>query len=201
MNEIEFIELALRYLDGVADQAEVDRLGSTMLDDPGHRARYRELVQQSQDAHEWLLATATEPATKPFPIRRIVALAAAAAALVLVSVLLLRPTVPASPRAATAPSGAEPWRPDWFDNDPSWSDIWPSPFDYPSFVWPAEIPASNPGEETTDQFSDSGIPPLIAASLPADFSRLLEPIVLLPSADSFGDSLFLPSSIAVNHSQ
>lgn len=179
MSEAQFIELVLRYLDQAASPGEVDRLGAAMLDDAERRTIYRDLVQQAQLAHEWQ-ASDPVPASEPRERRPITTLLyAAAAALVLAALFLLRPdsTSPDSPSAAsTQPVWSFP------EHAPSWSEIYPSPFDYPEFVWRSELPAENGPGGSIDVFSESGLPPQLAEPTP-EFNRLLAPIVLLPSAD------------------
>ena len=86
MNEADFIELSIRYLDGACDQAETDRLSAEMLDDPSRRTLYRDLVQQAQLAHEWQASSPAPPAQiRKFPY----AFAASAAAAVILASLFV----------------------------------------------------------------------------------------------------------------
>lgn len=200
MTETEFIELALRYIDGAASQSQVDRLGAAMLDQPEMRSLYRDLVQQTQLAHEWQttadLVTSSIPNPEPTPKRRIAIFAtaatAAAAAILLAFVHLLSPSNDDPRPAQDNPvAGADPL-PDFFgpESNPSWSDIYRSPFDYPEFVWRSELQAGWPVSPAIDEFSDSGVPPTLVAATPSDFNRLLAPIALLPGGENFGSRLY-----------
>lgn len=113
-------------------------------------------------------------------------IAAAAALIALVPILyFLRPDspLPESTDEVAIDLGSS----EFFANDPSCSDIYQSPFDYPDYVWRAEISASHPGTEILDEFSASGALAHIAVSPPAEFCRLLAPIGLLPGDGNFGN--------------
>lgn len=187
MNELEFIELSLRYLDGAADRHDIDRLGAEMLGRPERRVLYRDLVRQSQLLHEWIT---TQPPARAARPRRLIVPAlgwAAAAAVVLIGAITIRHAmVPGlgepEPTEITAAPPPEPY---FGDEAPSWADIYHSPFDYPEFVWRAEISAGAVGARTIDEFTDSGQLPLIAATPTAEFRRRLAPIALVPTSDSF----------------
>ena len=191
MNETDFIELALRYIDGGTDRAEVDRLGSAMLDDQRLRLLFRDLVRQSQLSHEWLLTAPPAPATTRAAGRRIVVVAAAAAALVVAGFLiLLRPPGQVPAEAADTTEGDAAGADFFGETAPTWAEIYKSPFDYPDFVWEAEIAASSPEIAPIDEFSDFGIPNL-GTSSSGEFVRLLAPIALLPiGPGSMGNSLY-----------
>ncbi|MGI9241928.1 MAG: hypothetical protein ACR2RV_14085 [Verrucomicrobiales bacterium] len=188
MNETEFIELVLRYPDGAVTQSEVDALGAAMLERPELRALYRDLIQQAQLVHEW---EENHPQPEPAGIqrRRPVALAiefaAAAAAVIAASFFLLRAVFPPDTQTDNPPGRSLAEGKFFDDRNPSWSEIYHSPFDYPEFVWRAEISASSAGDALPDDFSDSRLLPLIAAIPTAEFSRLLAPIALLPGGDGF----------------
>ena len=187
MNELEFIELSLRYLDGAADRREIDRLGAEMIDRPERRGLYRDLVRQSQLLHEWL---ATQPPARTArPSRKIapaLGLAAAAAVVLLGAIAIRQAMVPGlgEPESA-AIAAAPPPEPYFGDEAPSWADIYHSPFDYPEFVWRAEISAGAAGARTLDEFTVSGQLSLVAATPAAEFRRLLAPIALIPASDPF----------------
>ena len=188
MKEEDFIDLALRYLDQSANQREVEQLGAAMLDEPAHRELYRDLAQQAQLAHEWHAGSTTLEALAPPPRRPIPMMllaGAAAAALALIAFFVWKPNSPSSPEpnpeTVESPQGA----PLFAGTPPSWSDIYASPFDYPDFVWRAEITADSDPLEVIDVFSDSGLPIQLAEPAAA-FSQLLAPIVLLPDGASFG---------------
>lgn len=192
MNEAEFIELALRYLDGAVSQIEVDALGEAMLDQPALRELYRDLVQQAQLTHEWEARHrqpsehAKRAARTLRPVAIAIELAAAAAAIITVSILLLRGMSPPSPEA-TRTERPVPQAAGFFDDrNPSWSEIYRSPFDYPDFVWRVEISARGDGSSALpDAFSEADTLPVIAAAPTTQFNRLLAPIALLPAGDTF----------------
>ena len=195
MKEPQFIELAIRYLDGAANQAEVDELGAAMLAQPELRILYRELVQQAQLAHESHTTTAATT-TADVPQRSRVGLwigaaAAAAAAAAIIAAAIIFDGEPKSHEETSGPAVAGTKQPGFFDDrDPSWSDIYHSPFDYPEFVWRAEISADAPDSEVIDAFTEGGAPPLLAATPTPEFNRLLAPIVFLPRGEELGSGLY-----------
>ena len=70
MSETEFIELAVRYLDGAASEADVERLGAAMVDRTELRRLYRDLAQQMQLTHELGTVSSNEVSTGAVPRRR-----------------------------------------------------------------------------------------------------------------------------------
>jgi hypothetical protein len=185
MTDLEFIELSLRYLDRAASQPEVDRLGAEMIDQPERRRVYRDLVQQSQLAHEWLATAGPSHAAVPQRRKAIATGLAAAAAMTLLASITIS-HLPIRPRPVPAPPQAAAPAPESYfgEEAPSWAEIYRSPFDYPEFVWRAEISAGAGDDGALDEFTGSGLLPLVATTPAAEFRRLLAPIALLPGNDA-----------------
>ena len=117
-------------------------------------------------------------------------LAAAAAAVIALISILFKSDISEPEMQVAEESEVATWEEIFETTSPGWSDIYKSPFDYPKYVWRAEIRDADSNTEPLDQFSDGDAIPMSALDVPSDFSYLLEPIALLPSGEEFGSRLY-----------
>ncbi|MFT4546956.1 MAG: hypothetical protein ACI8XO_003743 [Verrucomicrobiales bacterium] len=190
MNDTAFTELALKFLDGSATQGDVDRLEAAMLDQAERRAIYRDIVQQSQLAHELRQGEMILAQTPRRPITRIAVASAAAAAVILLALFVL-PRGTGNRNQSLQNIASAPEQPEFFKGKaPSWLEIYHSLFEFPEFVWRSEFRVDTASPTTPDAFSEIGLPPSLAAAPATEFGEFIAPIVMLPGAWDSGNRLY-----------